>query len=65
MSYNEADEGIRVCILILVFTVGVVVRLFNEIEIEDEAARINYVSTFSWTSSSNTGTPSSSTTTTL
>lgn len=65
MSYNEADTRAKIFVLILVFTIGVVVRFFNEIEIKDEPVRINYVPTVTWTSSAYIGTPSISTTTTL
>lgn len=63
MSYNEADTRAKVSILILIFSIGVVVRFLNEIEIQDEPIRINYVPTVSWTSPANIGTPSISTTT--
>ena len=62
---NEADTREKNFVLILVFTIGVVVRFFNEVEIKDEPVRINYVPTVTWTSSGYIGTPSISTTTTL
>lgn len=62
---NEADTRAKIFVLILVFTIGVVVRFFNEVEIKDEPIRINYVPTVTWTSSAFIGTPSTSTTTTL
>lgn len=65
MLYNEAFTRAKIFVLILVFTIGVVVRFFNEAEIKDEPVRINYVPIVTWTSSAYIGTPSTSTTTTL
>ena len=55
---NEADTRVKIFVLILVFTIGVVIRFFNEVETEDEPVRINYVPTVTWTSSAYIGTPS-------
>ena len=55
---NEADTRTTIFVLILVFTIGVVIRFLNEVEIKDEPVRINYVSTVIWTNSAYIGTAS-------
>ena len=58
---NEADTRTTIFVLILVFTIGVVIRFLNEVEIKDEPVRINYVPTVTWTSSAYIGTPTTTT----
>lgn len=55
---NKVDTRAKIFVLILVFTIGVVIRFFNEVEITDEPVRINYVPTVIWTNSAYIGTAS-------
>lgn len=64
---NETDTRIKILVLILIFTIGVIVRFFNDVEVKDEPVKTFTTSISLGTNYSNMGTASvlSTTTTTL